>query len=87
MTGPILNGRSQDDYPLTLTSIVERAERFHADREVVSRRHCNLPDRAAAHFATDFAKWQLPDRSEFVAAIPCRATGKFKKIELRRQFT
>ena len=27
-----------DDYPLTLTSIVERAERFHADREIVSRR-------------------------------------------------
>ena len=30
--------RSMDDYPLTLTSIVERAERFHADREVVSLR-------------------------------------------------
>ena len=27
-----------DDYPLTLTSIIERAERFHTDREVVSRR-------------------------------------------------
>ena len=38
MSGPILNGRSMDDYPLTLTSVVERAERFHADREVVSRR-------------------------------------------------
>ena len=38
MTGPILNGRSMDDYPLTLTHVVERAERFHADREVVSRR-------------------------------------------------
>ena len=24
-----------DDYPLTLTSIIERAERFHTDREVV----------------------------------------------------
>ena len=37
MTAHILSG-SMDDYPLTLTSIVERAERFHADREVVSRR-------------------------------------------------
>jgi acyl-CoA synthetase (AMP-forming)/AMP-acid ligase II len=35
----------------------------------------------------DFAKWQLPDRFEFVAAIPCTATGKFKKTELRDQFT
>ena len=38
MTGHLLHGNSMDDYPLTLTSIVERAERFHADREVVSRR-------------------------------------------------
>jgi fatty-acyl-CoA synthase len=38
MTGRILSGSSMDDYPLTLTSIIERAERFHADREVVSRR-------------------------------------------------
>ena len=37
MTAHILSG-SMDDYPLTLTSIVERAEQFHADREVVSRR-------------------------------------------------
>ncbi|WP_249354488.1 AMP-binding protein [Rhodococcus sp. USK13] len=38
MTGQILTGTSMDDYPLTLTSIVERAERFHTDREVVSLR-------------------------------------------------
>ena len=38
MSGQILDGNSMDDYPLTLTSIVERAERFHADRAVVSRR-------------------------------------------------
>jgi fatty-acyl-CoA synthase len=37
MTANILSN-SMDDYPLTLTSVVERAERFHADREVVSRR-------------------------------------------------
>lgn len=29
---------SMDDYQLTLTSIVERAERFHAEQEVISRR-------------------------------------------------
>jgi fatty-acyl-CoA synthase len=39
------------------------------------------------HLAQDFAKWQLPDRFEFVASIPCTATGKFKKTELRQQFT
>ena len=38
MNGQLLGGTSLDDYPLSLTSIVERAERFHADREVVSRR-------------------------------------------------
>ncbi len=38
------------------------------------------------HLARDFAKWQLPDRFEFVEAIPCTATGKFKKSELRNMF-
>ena len=38
MTERIHSGGSMDDYPLTLTSIIERAERFHGDREVVSRR-------------------------------------------------
>ena len=38
------------------------------------------------HLAQEFAKWQLPDRFEFVAAIPCTATGKFKKTALRDQF-
>ncbi len=45
MSGRILDGNSMDDYPLTLTSIVERAERFHADREVVSRRPSGAIDR------------------------------------------
>jgi len=40
-----------------------------------------------AHLAQEFAAWQLPDRFEFVAAIPCTATGKFKKTALREQFT
>jgi fatty-acyl-CoA synthase len=38
------------------------------------------------HLSVDFAKWQLPDRIEFVAAIPRSATGKFKKTALREQF-
>ncbi|MGH3676491.1 MAG: long-chain fatty acid--CoA ligase [Mycobacterium sp.] len=43
-------------------------------------------DELREHLAQDFAKWQLPDRFEFVAQIPCTATGKFKKTELRDQF-
>ncbi|MEU5845622.1 long-chain fatty acid--CoA ligase [Saccharopolyspora shandongensis] len=34
----MLNGQTMDDYPLTVTSVVERAERFNSDKEVVSRR-------------------------------------------------
>ena len=45
MSGRILDGNSMDDYQLTLTSILERAERFHADREVVSRRPSGSIDR------------------------------------------
>jgi fatty-acyl-CoA synthase len=38
------------------------------------------------HLSRDFAKWQLPDRIEFITAIPRTATGKFKKSDLREQF-
>src|ERR1700704_5429223 len=38
MTETSLNGLMMDDYPLTLTSLVERAELLSASREVVSRR-------------------------------------------------
>src|SRR5437660_1397307 len=38
------------------------------------------------HLSKHFAKWQLPDRFEFVEAIPRTATGKFKKTDLREQF-
>jgi len=37
--------------------------------------------------APDFAKWWLPDRFEFVAEIPKTSVGKFKKTELREQFS
>jgi fatty-acyl-CoA synthase len=34
----MLTGLTMDAYPLTLTAVVERAERFHGHREVVTRR-------------------------------------------------
>jgi fatty-acyl-CoA synthase len=44
------------------------------------------PDELRDHLSKQFAKWQLPDRFEFVESIPRTATGKFKKTELREQF-
>ena len=38
MTETLLNGLMMDDYPLSLTSVVERAELLSASRKVVSRR-------------------------------------------------
>ena len=43
-------------------------------------------DALRAHLAGDHAKWQIPDRFEFIDAIPRTATGKFKKTELRGRF-
>ncbi len=43
-------------------------------------------DELREHLSQDFAKWQLPERFEFVSAIPRTATGKFKKTDLREQF-
>ncbi len=39
------------------------------------------------HLAGHYAKWQLPERFEFIDEIPRTATGKFKKTTLREQFT
>jgi fatty-acyl-CoA synthase len=39
-----------------------------------------------AHLAGAFAKWQLPDRVEFLEAIPRTSTGKFWKVKLREMF-
>ena len=36
--------------------------------------------------AKSFAKWQLPERYEFVDAIPRTSTGKFWKMKLRERF-
>jgi fatty-acyl-CoA synthase len=33
-----------------------------------------------------FAKWQLPDRYEFLDAVPRTSTGKFYKLKLREMF-
>ncbi len=44
------------------------------------------PEELRAHLGNQFARWQLPDRIEFVDAIPRTATGKFKKTALREQF-
>jgi fatty-acyl-CoA synthase len=44
------------------------------------------PDSLRAHLAESFAKWQLPDRFEFLDAIPRTSTGKFWKAKLRERF-
>jgi fatty-acyl-CoA synthase len=44
------------------------------------------PDELRTHLAGAFAKWQLPDRFEFLAAIPRTSTGKFWKVKLREMF-
>ena len=37
--------------------------------------------------APQFAKWWLPERFEFIEAIPKTSVGKFRKTELREMFT
>ena len=44
------------------------------------------PEELCGHLAKAFAKWQLPDRFEFIAALPRTSTGKFWKAKLREQF-
>jgi fatty-acyl-CoA synthase len=44
------------------------------------------PEELRDHLGGGFAKWQLPDRIEFIEAIPRTATGKFKKTALRERF-
>jgi fatty-acyl-CoA synthase len=44
------------------------------------------PDELREHLAGDFAKWQLPERFEFIDTLPRTATGKFKKTDLRERF-
>ena len=44
------------------------------------------PEELRAHLARTFIKWQLPDRFEFMDAIPRTSTGKFWKVKLRERF-
>jgi fatty-acyl-CoA synthase len=44
------------------------------------------PEELREHLGSEFAKWQLPDRIEFIGVIPRTATGKFKKTALRERF-
>jgi fatty-acyl-CoA synthase len=43
-------------------------------------------DELREFLARQFAKWQLPDRFEFMAEIPKTAVGKYRKTALREQF-
>jgi fatty-acyl-CoA synthase len=38
------------------------------------------------HLGARFARWQLPERFEFLDAIPRTSTGKFSKLKLREMF-
>ncbi|MBM3354353.1 MAG: long-chain fatty acid--CoA ligase, partial [Betaproteobacteria bacterium] len=44
------------------------------------------PEALRTHLAARFANWQLPDRVEFLEAIPRTSTGKFWKLRLREMF-
>jgi fatty-acyl-CoA synthase len=45
------------------------------------------PAQLAEHLlSSGFAKWQLPDRYETIAAVPRTSTGKFWKLKLREQY-
>jgi len=45
------------------------------------------PETLNAHLLKQgFAKWQLPERYEFIEAVPRTSTGKFWKMQLRERF-
>jgi fatty-acyl-CoA synthase len=45
------------------------------------------PGELSAHLLQhSFAKWQLPERYEFIDAVPRTSTGKFWKLKLRERF-
>jgi fatty-acyl-CoA synthase len=44
------------------------------------------PEELRAHLSASFVKWQLPDRFEFLDAIPRTSTGKFWKMKLRELY-
>jgi fatty-acyl-CoA synthase len=44
------------------------------------------PEELRGHLAAKFAKWQLPDRFEYLEALPRTSTGKFWKVKLRERY-
>jgi fatty-acyl-CoA synthase len=44
------------------------------------------PEELREHLAQQFVKWQLPERFEFLDAIPRTSTGKFWKAKLRELY-
>jgi fatty-acyl-CoA synthase len=53
---------------------------------VVRDDHTVEADDLKAHLGQHYAKWQIPDRFEFIQEIPRTATGKFKKTTLREMY-
>ena len=53
---------------------------------VLKRGRTTSADELRAHLAQKFAKWQLPDRVEFLDELPRTSTGKFWKLKLREMF-
>ncbi|MFL6622954.1 MAG: long-chain fatty acid--CoA ligase [Sulfurifustaceae bacterium] len=43
-------------------------------------------DELRTHLSQHFAKWQIPDRVEFLETIPRTSTGKFWKVKLRDRY-
>ena len=53
---------------------------------VLREGHDASGDELRDHLSKQYAKWQLPDRFEFIDEIPRTATGKFKKTALRERY-
>ncbi len=49
-------------------------------------RSASAAEFGALLLGSGFAKWQLPDRYEFIDAVPRTSTGKFWKMKLRERF-
>ena len=71
---------------LKMDSIYIRAERFDFDLGDLKLNKKTTPEELRAHLSSRFVKWQLPDRFEFLDAIPRTSTGKFWKMKLRERF-
>jgi fatty-acyl-CoA synthase len=47
---------------------------------------CATAAELRAHLGPHYARWQLPDRFEFVDTIPRTSAGKFWKAKLRELY-